>query len=513
MKKFILSACCILNITVYAQPGFLDNTFGTGGKVITPIGNGNNGYNWSVAIQADNKIVVVGRIYNGSDLDFALVRYNSDGTLDNTFDSDGKVTTDFGNTNDIGFSVAIQSDGKIVVAGCSGNGSDLDFALARYNSDGSLDNAFGSAGKIKTDFGFGSDDYGQSVVIQSDGKIVVAGASGYSPNSDYDFALARYNSDGTLDATFDSDGKVITVVGFSGSGWGNSVCQQSDGKIVMAGYSYVGTAYVFAVVRYNNDGTLDNTFSSDGKVTTAIGSSDSKCYSVATQSDGKIVVVGYTNNGSPNDDVALVRYNSDGSLDNTFDSDGIITTAIGSGFDHGFSVAIQSDDKIVVVGNSYNGINGDFALIRYKSDGTLDNTFGTGGKVLTDFGFGSDDYGQSVVIQSDGKIVVAGWTSSGFVYNIALARYDGGTVGIEENTEMNDVSIYPNPTSGIFTVNIRNCRDAKICVYDVLGNCLLNKDCRNDVSSKINLSCQPRGIYFVELLSGENRVVRKVAVQ
>ena len=246
------------------------------------------------------------------------------GDLDTSFDSDGKVTTEVGSTDDFARSVAIQSDGKIVAAGFSSNGSDWDFALVRYNTDGSLDTSFDSDGKVTTAIGSG-DDHAVSVAIQSDGKIV---AAGYSNGSNWDFALVRYNTDGSLDTNFDSDGKVTTAIG-GGADYAVSVAIQSDGKIVAAGYSN-GSNFDFALVRYNTDGSLDTSFDSDGKVTTDFGSGSDYGSSVTIQSDGKIVAAGGSSNGS-NRDFALVRYNTDGSLDTSFDSDGKVTTAIGSG--------------------------------------------------------------------------------------------------------------------------------------------------------------------------------------
>jgi len=346
------------------------------------------------------------------------VRYNTDGSLDTSFNSDGKVTTAIGSGDDHAVSVAIQSDGKIVAAGYS-NGSNWDFALVRYNTDGSLDTNFNSDGKVTTDFGGGA-DYAVSVAIQSDGKIV---AAGYSNGSNFDFALVRYNTDGSLDTSFNSDGKVTTDFG-SGSDYGSSVTIQSDGKIVAAGGSSNGNNRDFALVRYKTDGSLDTSFDNDGKVTTAIGSGTEEAYSVAIQSDGKIVAAGYSNNGS-NDDFALVRYNTDGSLDTSFDTDGEVTTDFGSGRGRARSVTIQSDGKIVVAGYSdNNGSNDDFALVRYNTDGSLDTSFDTDGKVTTAIGSG-DDAANSVAIQSDGKIVAAGTISNGNDRDFALVLYAG----------------------------------------------------------------------------------------
>ena len=297
-------------------------------------------------------------IFNSQSLAWA-----ADGDLDTSFDTDGKVSTPILSGADEANSVVLQSDGKIVAAGSSYNGSNYDFAVVRYNTDGSLDTTFGTGGKVTTSIG-SDPDVANSVVLQSDGKIV---AAGYSHNgSNFDFAIVRYNTNGSLDTTFDADGKQTTSIG-SGTDGANSAVLQSDGKIVAAGYSHNGTNTDFAVVRYNTDGSLDTTFDTDGKQTTAIGSGTEVANSVVLQGDGKIVAAGYSHNGT-NTDFAVVRYNTDGSLDTTFDTDGKQTTAIGSGTEVANSVVLQGDGKIVAAGYSHNGTNEDFAVVRYSAN-------------------------------------------------------------------------------------------------------------------------------------------------
>ena len=397
-----LAACNLLVLSqAFSAPGDLDPTFGSGGKVTTAIGSSHD-VGSSVALQSDGKIVVAGYSGTHPNRDFALVRYTAAGALDAGFGSGGKVTTPIGSSDDAGLSVALQSDGKIVVAGISNNSSDDDFALVRYTTEGTLDASFGSAGKVTTPVG-SADDRGASVALQSDGKIVVAGVSRMVGNDD--FALVRYTAEGALDASFGSGGKVTTDFGSSDdSGW--SVALQSDGKIVVAGYSYNGSKFDFALVRYTAAGALDASFGNGGKVTTPIGNSYDVAYSVAVQSDGKIVVAGYSTIGG-NEDFALVRYTAEGALDAGFGSGGKVTTPIGGGEDIGRSVALQSDGKIVVAGYSVFGTNPNIALLRYTAAGAPDTSFGSNGKVTTAIGFG-EDIGYSVAVQSDGKIVVAG---------------------------------------------------------------------------------------------------------
>ncbi|MBK6370284.1 MAG: T9SS type A sorting domain-containing protein [Flavobacteriales bacterium] len=415
-----------LGTTTSAQPGSLDDTFGNDGKVTTDLGTPSDRGN-SVAIQLDGKIVVAGYTTIGTQSDFALARYNTDGTLDYSFSTDGKVTTDFGTAHsDIGMSVTIQSDGKIVVAGYVYYGTYSEFALARYNTDGTPDSSFGFVGRVTTNFGTGS-AVGLSVAIQPNGNILVAGSSGG------DFAVARYTTDGTLDNTFSTDGKVTTDFG-AGNDTGWSVAIQPDGRIVVVGSAVIGTTYDLALARYTTDGSLDNSFSVDGKVTTDFGPATDDGRSVTIQPDGKIVVAGESNNGTDLD-FALARYTTDGSLDNSFGVNGKVTTAIGTGNDRGTSVTIQPDGKIVVAGESNNGTDDDFALARYTTDGSLDNSFGVNGKETTAFGTG-DDIGQSIAIQPDGSIVVAGGANNGTDSDFAVARYN--TDGTLDNSFSGD---------------------------------------------------------------------------
>jgi uncharacterized delta-60 repeat protein len=396
--------------------GDLDTTFGSGGKVVTPVGSWSD-YGCGVAVQSDGKIVVVGY----TDDDFAVVRYSSSGSLDTSFGGTGKITTSLASSSDRAFSVVVQSDGRIVAGGASAG----DFALVRYNPDGTLDESFSDDGIVTTPIGT-SNDAINSLAIQPDGKIVAAGTA--TSGSYLRVALARYDADGTLDTSFSGDGKLITGIGISDRIWG--VALQPDGKIVAVGDSWNGVQWDFLVVRCNADGTLDTSFSGDGMLTTPVGTSHDNGRSVAIQ-NGKIVVAGYSysTEGAGNADFAVVRYNTDGTLDTTFSGDGKATTPVGSLDDIAYAMALQSDGKIVVAGYSYNGANEDFALVRYNADGTLDVSFSGDGKLTTAVG-PAEDYVNSIALQSDGKIVVAGYSYNGANVDFAVARYEGDPVVI-----------------------------------------------------------------------------------
>ncbi|HPG61472.1 MAG TPA: delta-60 repeat domain-containing protein [Casimicrobium sp.] len=403
-----------------ALPGAPDATFGSGfGTVITPIGSGTD-VAYSLALQPDGMFVVAGTCSNGTDYDFCLARYLANGALDTNFNGIGKVLTTIGNGNDGAYSVALQPDGKIVVSGSCLNGTTYDFCLARYLASGALDLSFNGSGKVMTAIGSGT-DAAYSVALQPDGKIVVAGRCSNGTNTD--FCLARYLASGALDVSLNSTGTVITTIG-SGGDIARGVALQPDGKIVVAGYCSNGTSSDFCLARYLASGTLDVSFNGSGTVITPIGVGDDYAISLALQPDGKIIVSGVCSNGA-NSDFCLARYLANGTLDTNFNSTGKVITPIGNSDDYGYSVALQPDDKIVVAGYCSNGTNFDFCLARYLANGTLDTSFNSTGKVITAIGSGND-VANSAALQPDGKIVVAGFCSNGSNDDFCLARYDGG---------------------------------------------------------------------------------------
>ena len=381
-------------------------------KVITNFSGITNDQATAMTLQSDGKILVAGVSNIGGSFDFALVRHNTDGSLDSSFGTSGKVTTDIGTTSDdYVYAVAVQSDGKILVSGYSNRGGTYDFTLVRYGTTGSLDTTFGTGGKVTTDIGTSSFDSGNAITIQSDGKILVGGSTDASGN--YDFAVARYDSVGVLDPTFGTGGKVNTDISAASTDEVYAITVQSDGKILVSGYANMAGGNNFAVVRYEANGTLDTTFNTTGKVTTDIGTNSSDfATAMSLQSDGKILVSG-TSNSSGSFDFTIVRYAVNGSLDTTFNTTGKVTTALGTASDdQATGLKLLSDGKIILGGYSNGGGSYDFALARYNSNGSLDTTFGTSGIVKTDIGTASVDYGNAIAIQSDGNILMCGYTNS-----------------------------------------------------------------------------------------------------
>lgn len=410
----------------------LDLGFGTGGKVITTVGNpGNSSFGHAVAIQSDGKIVVAGRYdyYNDNPIasTFALARYNVDGTLDSSFGSSGVVISIFDSFfNGVATAVTIQNDGKIVVAGYKINNDVSCFVLARYNSNGSLDASFGLSGTVTTSINAANNlDYAYALAIQPDGNILVAGESGIVGNIKRYIAVVRYNPNGTLDSTFGSKGIVLTDLG-SNRSVARELCIQSDEKIVVAGTN----DYDFSLVRYNANGTLDSSFASGGIATAVVGTGRSEIKALQIQSDGKLVAVGHAYNSKFV--FGIARFNIDGTLDNSFGSGGTTTTSITSGTDgtgdYAQDISIQSDGKIVVAGNSDVGTEKVFSMVRYNANGSLDTSFALEGKITTHVG-GTSSGASTVSIQPDGKIILAGYTSlpAGDTYKsyyaFAMVRY------------------------------------------------------------------------------------------
>jgi uncharacterized delta-60 repeat protein len=395
----------------------LDDSFDGDGRVVTDVGSSTYRL-YAISLQPDGKIVAAGHVFTGATTDIMVIRYNVDGSLDNSFDSDGKVITSVGTGTDEAHAVAIQADGKIVAAGYANSNSDYDFALVRYNADGTLDGSFDMDGKVITHIGDASG--AEAVTIQSDGKIVAAGSGGGGPNSE--FAAARYNLDGSLDTSFDMDGIVITPMG-TGHDFADDVKIQPDGKIMLTGDREQGDDYDFALARYNADGTLDSSFDGGGKVTTDFGGDD-VAITVSLQSNGKLLAVGYTGDSDKSIlkyDAAIARYNANGVIDTSLDGDGKLISDVGFPNSTARAMAIQSDGKTVVAGYTFNGVNNDFSVVRYTTDGFLDPTFDGDGRVLVPI-YEGNDVANAIAIQPNGKIVVAGSAHNGVNNDFAFIR-------------------------------------------------------------------------------------------
>lgn len=372
--------------------GSLDTAFGSGGKVLTEVGYGGQSAN-DIAFQSDEKIVAVGG-YEA----FTIARYRPDGTMDKSFNGTGAVKALQGSGSTAN-AVAVQADGKIVAAGHTRGVANDEAALVRFNSDGSVDNTFGIQGQVITPLGPNHDDLA-AMAIQPDGKIVVAGRAWLVDGKNgSDFALARYNTDGSLDSTFDEDGKVIGNPCAERSVSITSIEIQDDGKIVAA-----GSCDGLTVFRFNTDGSVDTSFNKTGRVTKA--GANGYGSKVKLQDDGKIVVSGISS-FLAFQDFLVIRYNPDGTLDNSFNGSGIATQSVGSGEESGASLAIQKDGKIVAGGSARKGYLYSFAIVRFNADGTTDHSWGDNG--VAALGVEGDGFLYAAKLDSIGRVVVAGY--------------------------------------------------------------------------------------------------------
>lgn len=399
--------------------------FGTNGIVTASLG-APSGNRYCVVMQPDGKLVVGG----SGNSQFALARFAGNGTLDTSFGTNGIAGTSIGTTSLI-YALAVQPDGKLVAAGRTWNGLRDDFALARFTASGELDTTFGTNGCVTTSFGSLDHARTTSMILQPDGKLVVAGWTGYISGSHYDFALARYTAAGVLDTTFGAGGRVTTSFGTTLTSQAKGLVLQPDGKLVAAGHMENGN-FCIALARYTPDGALDTTFGTGGLVTTSIAGANCIATNVMVQPNGKLVTVGQ----SYDNYFALARYHNNGTLDAGFGVGGIVSTPVGGGNSCAYDLVAQMDGKVVAAGGSWNGSgNGyDFSMACYTESGALDAGFGTGGIFFITVG-SQDDSVTGLVRQPDGKLAAAGCGMNGGEYRLALARCNpNGTLDTQADT-------------------------------------------------------------------------------
>ena len=459
-----------------SAPSFSTPVPGTG-KLIIPVGAGIDDGR-AIKLDGNGKILIAGYSKNGSNNDFSLVRLNADGSLDRSFDGDGKAIIPVGSGNDEAYCITVQSDGKILLGGSSYSVSNYDYSIIRLNANGSLDSSFNSSGKAIIPVG-ASSDFAYSISIQNDDKILLGGYSEKYGGSDY--SLVRLNANGTLDSGFGTGGKALVDVG--GSDFAYSLSVQSDGKIVIGGISNED----YSVVRLNANGTLDSGFGIGGKSQVDMGGSDF-AYSLGLQGDGKIVLGGHSQNSSVNS-YSTLRLNANGTIDSAFGIGG--RAIVDVKFDGGIarSLSVQSDGKILLGGWINNNGDSDYGVVRLNADGSLDSTFGNGGKTVIPVG-GGRDFAMSLTLQSDGKFLMAGTSYTGSDTDFSLIRLNadgsldtsfgttpgsnslGGTVSYTENAPAialdTSVAIY-DPELTVFNNGQGNYSGASITLARSTG--------------------------------------------
>ncbi|GGO25918.1 delta-60 repeat domain-containing protein [Deinococcus humi] len=406
-----------VTVTVRGTAGSLDTTFGTGGIARHPLGEAAD-YGYAAALQPDGKLIVVGSTYGPHFENFGIARFTHDGALDPSFGSGGKVIVDFAQGRDIARAVAVQPDGKIVVAGgTTESGEEERFGLLRLNANGTLDAGFGTAGKLTTAFTGSDNARANAVLIQPDGHIVVGGQASFSSaTSGVDFALARYLPSGALDTGFGDGGRVTTSISPSGGSDKIAALALQGDRIVAAGGD------TFQLARYTVGGALDSTFGTAGRVHKVFPGNNSGATSVVVDDQNRLVVGGHDQMNT-----AVVRLTADGAPDPTFGSAGRTVLKLNpSNWNVATAVALQTDGKVVVGSWVYEGnsSNDNFAVTRLTRSGQVDPEFGVGGTSITRGATGKRSTARAALLQPDDRIpatriVLAGDSNSAFT----LTRY------------------------------------------------------------------------------------------
>jgi uncharacterized delta-60 repeat protein len=425
MKTFTHTFLFLLLVSqpLLAQPGSLDDNFGTGGIALTNIGPGNsNDFAYSIAQQPDGKLLVGGFAVAANVGSFAVVRYLPDGNTDDSFGNEGIATVGFTGGFAQANEVLLQPDGKIVLVGSVSGTNGSDFALARLLPDGSLDTGFGTSGKVVVDV-VGGFEIANSALLQLDGKIVAVGTVF---NTGADMVLCRLNPDGSLDNGFGLGGKVITNIAEEDQAM--DVALQPDGKIVVTGFASIAAIGDFALVRYMPNGLLDTGF---GPAGTGIVKLDLQGFDysdlargVAVLPDGSILAAGLANyyNLGQIADIGVVKLDANGMLDASFGTQGVEVADVGNSTDI-YDLEVLSSGHFFVAGKTdAEGNQNRWLLAKFQPDGTLDDGFGNGGIVTTALP-GAQEVALGMAVQLDGKIVLAGKTGETSGADFAVARY------------------------------------------------------------------------------------------
>lgn len=443
-----------------AQPGTPDMSFGDNGHVLTLISLGSKSY--TSALQSDGKIIAAGMAINngpggGFEYDWALARYNTDGTLDSTFAYGGLIVpVKYGLPNSIG----ISTDGKIIVAGHT-NDNFLP-AIAKFNENGSFDTSFANGDLLLPD----NIEFLTTIELQTDNKLIVLGVTIDSMQISIN-KLIRYNVNGSIDSTFGTNG--IVIINFDNeSSWYGTLAEQPDGRILVGGQVYNGiNNYDFAVARFNSNGTIDSTFNDIGIVISDINHTDNLVKSIIVQADEKIEFTGINFDGVLHG-YAMARYNIDGSLDVNFGDNGFVITPENSILSYTWDIVVQSDGRMFVAGGATNGNGQDFALLCYNSDGFLDTTFASTGIAINNAG-ALDGEATSIILQPDGKVLAIGYIGDKF----ALVRYftSLNTAIPDLAIEQNSLFFYPNPIAqnGVVQYFLQRTQEVSIDLIDMQG--------------------------------------------
>lgn len=483
-----------------------------------------------------------------------MLVFAQSGTLDPTFGTDGILTTAISPKYNNVATTLVQNNGKILVAGDAGTPSTYQMTIVRYNEDGSLDTSFGNGGTLGFNVGplksfimdlaqqpdgkiliggrtwddvsgnfalvrlnedgsfddtFGTNgisyitttenDVAEAMSLLDDGKIVMAG---YRNNN---FVVAKFNADGSVDTTFGVDGWTSLTYD-DASSYARAIAVKNDGKIVISGFGLTGgNRFQIAVARFNVDGSADSSFGTNGKLAFNVGDWNDFSEAVALQADGKILIGGHKwiANAQQRHDLFVARLNTDGSLDSTYGTDGVATARLVDGANYASDMVLQADGKPILIGSTT--FNGEYkmAMVRFDTDGNLDSTFGAAGNGMVSIdNVGLEDYGRAVALQADEKIILAGdfYTFSGMESEFVVARFLNDGTAATEDFQNADFRLYPNPAREQLTIEMTDASATyQLEIIDMLGKKVYNTQIQN--TGQVDVSNLSSGTYLMKLNS------------
>ncbi|AEV31092.1 hypothetical protein Oweho_0068 [Owenweeksia hongkongensis DSM 17368] len=514
MKKITIVFCLvIMHFSLLSQEGELDISFNGNGKFIHEDKSSDEQI-FGVALQGDGKILIVGPSGNSGKSETYIFRLDNNGNPDPKFGSQGQVITDFGTDYTYGAAVAAQGDGKILIAGYAEEGDDNGVGLQRLMTDGTPDYSFGDSSIVF----FPMDGFSHNfnyVGVQANGKIIVGGR--YSDGGNRP-VLLRFQSNGMPDYNF-GDSAVAVIINPTSTIYAYKYVMKPTGEIVGVGETYVNSQQTFALVQFTTNGQPDVSFGSNGVLIINF-TEKASARGVAVQADGKIVAVGYVEDGNSHDNFALARVFPDGTLDQNFGVNGKTSAALLNDDADASAVAILGDGKIIVAGTVDGIWNRDFAVARFSSTGKLDKSFSLDGYSTKNMGTGND-YVHNAVLQPNGRLVVVGSSyntynsgSSSSSYDFAAARFLAGENTFSEfENDLTEISVYPNPASSVLNIEMEDqFGDYELELVDVTGKICNQMSLIG--SGTMEVSTLNSGLYILRVYkNGIPRGSRKVMVE
>ncbi len=508
--KFTFLLFILLQANFLLKAGvILDTTFNHTGEVFKPFGNSLTAV--SHVIQTDGRIIAAGNGKLNGISHNVLMRFMKNGIIDSSYGINGVVSDTFPNTttNQL-HGVVLQNDGKLITAGIADSVSKRYVVLARYETNGTPDVSFGINGKVMINMVSASI---LAVALQSDGKIVAAGSNAG------EFAVYRFNQNGSIDNSFGSGGMALTAIGTLPYDAAKAILIQPDGKIVAGGDSYQSLYYLATLVRYNADGSLDASFGTGGITVTSVQGYYDEINHLSLQGNGKIVATGTTTYdafGTTQNSFMALRYDANGILDAAFGNAGMLIASIGTKDDKCFSNVIQQDGKIILAGYTTDAsVNLNFVMLRLNTDGTYDTSFGNGAIVETSIVFGTtnyNDHGQSVALQADGKIVLLGHTAFSNSSQFALVRYTTEFVlGLSDiERPYSSFHVYPNPCHDQLTIqtNIKSTAKEYLQLFNTNGERIYSQQIENQ-QAQIPMAQFAAGEYLIRYNNQTHKILKK----